>query len=163
MNGTKQMRIEFRQAKIPTEIQTLARFDKKIFGSDAFPRDAWRIYHAWWMLLDGQKIGCSAFLQNVDFQPDINIEKNPRRPGSLYIASTGILPKFQGYGLGKLLKSWQIAHARYRRFERIVTNTRQSNKAMIDLNRQFGFRKIQTVRHYHQNPQESTVVMELVL
>jgi ribosomal protein S18 acetylase RimI-like enzyme len=156
------MHIEFRKARIPAELRTLARFDKRIFQSDAFPQDMWRNYEAWWMMLDGKRIGCCAFHPHVDFQPDTHEAANPKRTGSLYIATTGILPEFRQYGFGKLLKSWQVAYARFHNFKRIVTNSRKSNRAMIELNRQFGFRKIQTVPNYHDHPEEATVVMELV-
>ena len=81
----------------------------------------------------------------------------PPASGSLYIASTGIHPDFQGMGFGQLLKNWQVIYARYRGFERIVTNTRKSNSAMIALNRKFGFRIIRTTPRYYSDPVESTV------
>ncbi len=141
----------------------LARFDKRIFPSDSFPEDMWLSYEAWWMTLDGRRIGCCAFEPHVDFQKNTDKDFSPRRRGSLYVATTGILPEFRRCGFGKVMKAWQVAYARFLNFKRIVTNTRKSNKAMIQLNRQFGFRKIATVPNYHEYPQEATVVMELVL
>ena len=48
-------------------------------------------------------------------------------------------------------------------FTRIVTNTRQSNKPMIKLNKKFGFKILRITPGYYEKPQESTVVMELRL
>lgn len=147
------------------ELRSLVSFDRKAFAEyplDWFtPRD-WETYECWWMLLDDRKIGCSAFQAGIDFQQDLGAPDRPRA-GTLYIASTAIHPAFRRNGFGGLLKCWQISYARRRGFSRIVTNTRQSNRAMIALNTKFGFRKLRTTRNYYQQPREATVVMELVL
>ena len=66
------------------------------------------------MLVDGVKVGCCAFETNVDFQEDVRDDGvNPPLRNCLFIASTGILPRFQGQGFGRLLKSWEVAYARY--------------------------------------------------
>src|SRR5580700_1147124 len=106
------MHTEFRQAIIPDEIRSLVAFDHKAFEKypdDWFSAKEWRTLDAWWMLVDGRKIGCCAFEPHVDFQPDRREdEENPPLQGSLYIATTGILPKFQNQGFGGLMKRWQI-------------------------------------------------------
>ena len=83
--------------------------------------------------------------------------------GSLYITTTGILPKFQRAGLGLLLKSWQIAYAKRHGFRRIVTNNRRRNAAIIGLNKRLGFRVIRISPGYYSGPPDATVVMELRL
>jgi ribosomal protein S18 acetylase RimI-like enzyme len=126
-------------------------FDRKAFRdhpADWFDREYWQTCDAWWMIVDQRKIGCCAF---------------EYRRGYLYISTTGILPEFRGLGFGTLLKSWQICFARDHGFTRIVTNTRKSNRAMIRLNRKFGFRTVRVVPTYYDNPKEPTVVMELRL
>lgn len=100
------------------------------------------------MIVDGRKIGCCAF---------------EAQRKTLYIASTGILPAFRRQGFGDLLKCWQIAFARRGGFNRLITNSRKSNKAMIMLNEKFGFKIIRTTANYYQSPSEATVVMELHL
>jgi ribosomal protein S18 acetylase RimI-like enzyme len=140
---------EFRQAVLPQELRSLCAFDRKVFPSDYFPPSEWKSYESYWLILNGKKkIGCCAF----EVQGD-----------TLYIATTGILPAFQGMGFGKLMKLWQIAYARRRGFKRITTNSRQSNKAMIALNRQFGFRRVRTLRGYYEDPKESAILMALDL
>jgi GNAT superfamily N-acetyltransferase len=157
------MKTEFRKANPATEIRGLMAFDRKVFpSSDLFDADYWKACVVYWLIVDGVKVGCCAFEEHVDFQDDLS-DGNPPRKGSLYIASTGILPKLQGKGLGTLLKSWQICYARHYGFKRIVTNTRGRNTTMIVLNQQFGFRIIRTTPHYYSDPPDSTVVMNLRL
>ena len=159
------MRTEFRRVDTEAEIRSLLAFDRKVFcPSDRFPPAYWKELESYWMLVDGTKAGCCAFELNVDFQEDIRADEvNPPCAGSLFIASTAILPRFQGLGLGRLLKAWEIAYARRHGFERIVTNTRRGNAAMIALNREFRFRKIRTTPDYYFDPPDATVVMELRL
>jgi len=144
------MKIEFRKAILPREIGSLLAFDRKVFPkADRFDSDYWKTVESYWLLVGNAKAGCCAF------------EKRPK--GSLYIATTGILPRFQRQGFGTLLKSWQIAYARYHGFNRIITNCRKSNSRMIALNRQFGFRVVRTIPRYYAEPTDSAVLMELLL
>ena len=59
------------------------------------------------------------------------------------------------------MKSWQIAYARAHGFNRIITNTRKSNRAMVRLNKKFTFVVVRTSPNYYSGPSEPTVVMEL--
>ena len=94
------MKTEFRKAIPAAEIRSLMAFDRKVFPpSDLFDADYWKACVVYWLIVDGVKIGCCAFEEHVDFQDDVGIGGiNPPRKGSLYIASTGIHPKFQGKG-----------------------------------------------------------------
>lgn len=164
-SATPPMKTEFRKAEVPQELRSLLAFDRKVFSaSDVFPASYWKTCEAWWLLIDGVKAGCCAFQKNVDFREDIEQDNwNPVRKGSLYIATTGLLPRYQGQGFGPLLKAWQIAWARRHGFSRIITNTRGRNQRMIDLNTKFGFTILRTTPGYYAGPSDSTVVMELVL
>jgi ribosomal protein S18 acetylase RimI-like enzyme len=157
------MRTEFRKANLRSELRSLMTFDRKVFSSaDTFDADTWKECQAYWMLVDAVKVGCCAFQHHVDFQDDIKDSvDSPTRKGSLYISTTGILPRFQGTGLGVLLKAWEISYARYHGFTRIVTNTRGRNTAMINLNRKFGFRILRTTAGYYEDPTDAVVVMEV--
>lgn len=158
------MKVEFRKVILPAEIRSLTGFDRKVFPTDYFSAAQWGAYKSYWLVLNGRKVGCCAFEEHVDFADDQrNDGLSPPSPGSLYIASTGILPKFQGRGLGQLFKAWQISYARAYGFGRIVTNTRKRNAAMLALNRKFGFRTVRTTRDYYSDPPDATVVMELKL
>jgi ribosomal protein S18 acetylase RimI-like enzyme len=156
------MKVEFLKADAK-DLQSLIAFDHAVFPkSDWFDTDCWKLYESWWMIVDGVRAGCCAFERHADFQEYLRRDgKNLHLLGSLYIASTGILPRLQGRGLGALLKTWQIAYARRHGFTRIVANTRKSNLRMIRLNRRFGFKVIRTTRGYYHDPVEATVVMEL--
>ena len=157
------MRTEFIRAVLPRERQSLIAFDHAVFPkSDRFEPDHWKEYKSFWLRVSGKNVGCCALAEHVDFQHDVRAS-DVRRRGSLYIASTGILPAFQSMGLGTVMKAWQVAYARHRGFTRIVTNTRKGNAAMVALNRKFGFRKIRTTPDYYDDPAEPTVVMELLL
>jgi GNAT superfamily N-acetyltransferase len=157
------MKTEFRKAIPAAEIRSLMAFDRKVFPpSDLFDADYWRACVVYWLIVDGVKAGCCAFEEHVDFQDDLRADGvNPPLKGSLYVASTGIHPKYQGQGLGTLLKSWQICYARHHGFKRIVTNIRGRNTAMLMLNQQFGFDIVRTTPRYYSDPLDSTVVMEL--
>lgn len=153
------MKIEFRKAIIPNEIETLYEFDHMAFESfpaDLFEAGEWAQYESYWMIVDGRTVGCSAFL------PDVDYDEHPR-PKCLWIVSTGILPEVQGQGLGSKLKEWQIEYARLRGFEFIVTNMRQSNSRIIKLNERFGFKRRALVPGYYCDPDEAALVMDLKL
>jgi ribosomal protein S18 acetylase RimI-like enzyme len=157
------MKTEFRKARLPQDLRSLLLFDRKTFSaSDLFTAADWKHYKTFWMLVDNVKVGCCAFQEHVDFAEDIRAV-NPRRKGSLYITTTGILPKYQGQGYGQLLKAWEIAYAYHGGFTRIITNTRSQNARMLELNRQFGFRRVRTTKGYYADPVDATVVMELRL
>ncbi len=146
------MKTEFRKAVVPREMRSLLAFDAKVFPkADRFPKEQWLSYDSYWLIVDGVKVGCCAF------------ERHAKPGGTLYITTTGILPRFQGLGFGQMLKCWEIAYARFHGFTRIVTNTRKNNAAMIRLNKKLGFRVVRITRHYYTEPPDSTVVMELKL
>ncbi len=153
------MKIEFRKAIVPQEIEALCKFDQIAFQSfpaDLFDAEEWAQYESYWMIVDGRTVGCSAFLHDVDY------DERPR-PKCLWIVSTGILPKARGRGLGSKLKEWQLEYARQRGFEVIVTNMRQTNTPIIRLNQKFGFTTRELVPGYYSDPEEAAVVMELNL
>ena len=156
------MKVEFLKADAK-DLRSLIAFDHAVFPkSDWFDTDCWKAYESWWMVVDGIRAGCCAFERHADFQEDLRRDRrNPHLRGSLYIASTGILPRLQGKGLGAVLKTWQIAYAHRYGFTRVVANTRKSNRRMISLNRKFGFKVRRTTRGYYHDPVEATVVMEL--
>ena len=158
------MQTEFRRAVLPKELNRLVAFDHKVFReADWFRKSDWARYESYWLIVDGATVGCCGFEQHVDFQESLEHENPPLR-ASLYISTTGILPRFQGRGFGRLLKSWQIAYARRHGFALIVTNHRASNRRMIELNKKFGFRIIRRRKAiYYDDPPEPTVVMELKL
>jgi ribosomal protein S18 acetylase RimI-like enzyme len=157
------MKTEFRKAILPQEIPSLLAFDRKIFPSaDRFDAVYWATCESYWLVVGKTKVGCCAFEKHVDFHDGFGYIA-PHRKGSLYISTTGILPRFQNQGFGPLLKAWQIAYARYHGFNRMITNCRKRNVRMIALNRRFGFRIVRTIPRYYMEPTDSAVLMELLL
>jgi ribosomal protein S18 acetylase RimI-like enzyme len=157
------MKTEFRKAILPREIRSLMAFDRKIFPpADRFDAVYWATCESYWLIAGKTKVGCCAFEKHVDFN-DSFADVAPHRQGSLYISTTGILPRFQNRAFGPLFKSWQIAYARYHGFNRIITNCRRSNARMIALNKKLKFRIVRTIPRYYHEPVESAVLMELLL
>ncbi len=145
------MHTVFRRVELPRELRSLLIFDRKVFReSDRFDKDYWQTLESYWMVVDKVKVGCCAFERHLEH-------------ATLYIATTGVLPRFQRGGLGRLLKAWEIAFARHHGFRRLVTNCRKRNVAMIKLNKSFGFRTVRSMPGYYFNPTDSTVFMELHL
>jgi GNAT superfamily N-acetyltransferase len=153
------LKIEFRNAVLPDELDDLTKIDRKIFASfpdDLFDAEEWNTFESYWMLVNGTKVGCSVFKSNVDY------DDQPRL-GCLYLVSTGILPEFQSKGFGKKLKAWQIKYARENGFSLITTNMRHSNARMICLNLGIGFKIRGVDAGYYHAPDESAVIMDLPL
>jgi GNAT superfamily N-acetyltransferase len=151
--------VEFRKVIIPDEISALCDFDREAFHNhpaDLFTPEEWHDYESYWMIVDGKTVGCSAFIHDADYD-------GRRRRGCLYIVSTGVLPEFQHQGFGTKQKEWQIEYAKQHGFTLIVTNMRQSNKAIIRLNQKFGFKTRKIDLDYYNHPDEPAVVMELQL
>jgi ribosomal protein S18 acetylase RimI-like enzyme len=152
---------QFRKAILPKELGALLAFDRKVFPrADRFDAQYWSACESYWMIVGATKVGCCAFEKHVDFHSDDG--RAPRLRGSLYISTTGILPRFQNRGFGPLMKAWEIAYARYHGFDRVITTCRKSNSRMIALNRKFGFRIVRTVSRYYVEPPDSAVLMELL-
>lgn len=154
------MKVEFRRAGVSSELRSLMTFDKKVFGADAFDGAMWAEMDAWWMVVDSVKAGCTAFEADTAFD---RYGEPLREKGTLYIATTGVLPRLQGRGLGLLMKAWQVAYARRHGYHRIVTNHRAGNAGIIAINKGFGFRRTGRIRGYYSDPDEDAISMELVL
>jgi ribosomal protein S18 acetylase RimI-like enzyme len=159
------MHPELRKAILPEQASRLREFDVCVFGSDAFEEDYWRgLLESYWVILEGQIVGCTAFSPNTDFQEDLRQDdENVFQEGTLYIETTGILPEYRGKGLGNYIKKWQLDYARQNGFKRIVTNCRESGSIIISLNKRHGFRVVRTTPAYYENPVEATVVMDILL
>jgi ribosomal protein S18 acetylase RimI-like enzyme len=149
--------IEFKKVVIPDEMDALRDFDQKIFGDypdDLFSPEEWGGLESYWVLMNGVPVGCIALEHDIDFDGE-------PKPGSLFIASTGLLPDYQGRGYGSTIKEWEIDYGRRHGFKLIVTNARESNTRSIRLNEKFGFKVRETALGYYSNPKESATVMQL--
>ena len=152
-------KIEFRRVIVPDEMGALCELDRKIFHefpADLFIPEEWAEFESYWMIVDGKIVGCSAFIRDSDFDDE-------PRPGCLHIMSTGVLPEFRRRGFGMKQKRWQIEFAKQQGFQVIVTNTRESNVAMRELNLKLGFAIREVSPHFYYEPDEPAIVMELQL
>lgn len=152
-------RIEFRKVVVADEIDALCEIDRRIFHkhpADLFTPEEWAEFESYWMIVDGKIVGCSAFIRDSDYDDE-------PRPGCLHIMSTGVLPEFRRRGFGMKQKQWQIEFAKQQGFRAIVTNTRQSNVAMLQLNLKLGFAIREVSPHFYYEPDEPAIVMELQL
>lgn len=146
------MELEFRRVDVEKELRRLRDFDRRVFPkADLFPASFWRAAEVYWMLVNARRVGCCALQEDLE------------DPTILAISSTGILPAWQGIGLGRVMKTWQISYARLHGYKRIVTETRESNSRMIRMNQAFGFRIVRTTPECYFDPDEAAVEMELVL
>jgi len=146
------MELEFRRVDVEKEMRRLKDFDRRVFPkADLFPASFWRAAEVYWMVVDGKRVGCCA------------LQEDEEEPGALAISSSGILPAWQGMGLGRVMKAWQIAYARRHGYKRVIAETRESNRRMIRLNESFGFKIRGKTPGCYADPDEAAVEMELVL
>ncbi len=157
------MNIEIRPADTSAEAAALAALDAKIFlPSDCFEDiEIWQEYEAFWIILDGEIIGSIALGRDLEFSG--SWEFDAQCPRCVYLASTGILPEHQRKGIGIWVKQWEIDWARSNGFTRISTHCRKSNFGSLRLNAKFGFVITAEIPGYYEDPDEPTIVMELVL
>lgn len=152
-------KIEFRNVVLPAEMDALLDIDRKIFHAypaDLFTPEDWAQFESYWMIVDGKIVGCTAFVRDADYDDE-------PRPGCLHIMSTGVLPELRRRGFGMKQKLWQIEFAKQQGFGTIVTNTRQSNVPMLQLNLKLGFVIREVAPHFYYEPDEPAIVMELQL
>lgn len=143
-------------------LKMLNRVERQAFiESDRFSKKDWLYYQCYVLFCDEKPVGCIAMRNHND----VSTQEGGFvwRRNSLYIVNTSILPSFQGLGFGRFLKSWEVAYAHYHHFRRIVTNCRMSNRAIIEINLDFGFRPIGAIDDYYHDPEEDSLVLELTL
>lgn len=153
------MNVEFRKVVVPDEIEALLAFDRKAFAefpADLFDAEDWAKFESHWMIVDGEIVGCSAIVHDQDY------DETPKA-GTLWIASTGILPEHRRKGFGEMLKTLQIGYAKEHGFELVVTNMRRNNTPIIRLNEKLGFVAREVSFEYYIDPTEDAIVMELKL
>lgn len=152
------MNVEFRKVAVE-EVEALLAFDSKAFAefpADLFDAEEWAGFESHWMIVDGEIVGCSAIVHDQDY------DETPKA-GSLWIASTGVLPEHRRKGFGQMLKQWQIGYAKEHGFKLIVTNMRESNTPIIRLNEKVGFTTREISPEYYSDTTEDAIVMQLEL
>lgn len=158
--------IKIRAARIPGEIGTLLKLDAQTFQeADVITsEDEWLYY--WkgalcYFLSVGSTLAGSLVLCAHKGMWDEEKEILTDVPGCVHLVSIGILPEFQGRGLGSLLMTLGITHARVGGFSKVVSVIRPSNIASRKLHERFGFRKTgTTISGYFEEPDEPGVMYE---
>ena len=158
------LNFEIRRAILPGDAYELAALDRRMFpAEDIFSAHAFcaKELHCFWILHNDDHIGSTVMLHHCGLAPNWETDC-PKERGTMYVTSTGLLPKFQNRSFGSIVKAWQIAYAREEKYRRIVTNARVSNMGSIKLNRKFGFRGLGVLANFY-NDGEAALTMELVL
>lgn len=148
---------------IPTnDFQLLSALDKKIFNADdAFDPEDFSEYSCFLVQANGVSIGSVVLGEHFTIGASFDGEETAEL-GILYIASTGLIPQYQGRGIGKMVKAWEVGYARGKGFRKIITNVRLGSQPIIKLNNKFGFVATRIIPNYYADGTES-LVMELAL
>lgn len=155
------MDVEIKKIDLAKEVSRLVEIEAQIFSpSDRLREGDFEGTECYWLVVDGVIGGCTALRHDYVVSASRGLVQCA---GGIYIVSTGILPEFQGMGLGKKLKAWQISHAKSEGFVSMATMCRASNLRMIRLNEKFGFKATGTIPSCYRDPEESGTIMELEL
>jgi len=150
------MNFEIRRAD-SSEAVALAALDQKMFPvSDYITTKQWGELTSFWIRVDGKIVG------SIGLEPYADDGSAPFLK-SLHVASIGLLPKFQGKGLGSLAQQWEINYAKAHGFKRIVAHCRASNEVSLHLHQKFGFKVVGEVPHSYHEPEESAITLELLI
>lgn len=160
------MNLEIRKANPETESEQLSAMQVAVLPDEKpFPKDIWmeEKIETWWVMMDGEKVGIVSI--EMDSAPGSTYESDSEpSPGSIYLILIGLIPKWQGIGLGKVAMNWLKTKARTTYgCSRIVSNLRPSNTCSVDLHAGEGFRVIGYKPDYYPNPIEGSLVLELKL
>jgi ribosomal protein S18 acetylase RimI-like enzyme len=154
--------LEIKKATSAKDIEKLSELDTHIFPHDAFGEGDWEDLEAFFVTIDNTLVGSIALKHNAEVTASRN-DGVIHSPGTLYIASIGLIKQFQKFGLGKVLANWQLSYARMNNFRKISVNMRASNEASINLYKKMGFKEKAVIPNSYQDPREDMVILELRL
>ena len=136
------------------DITTIGRLENELFPTDAWPIEMFyteffqpdtRRYLV--AEVDGEAVGYAG-LMVIDTTADIQ--------------TIGVLPRFEGRGIGRALLTELLEEARRRGADNVMLEVRADNPRAQALYVRFGFRKIHTRRKYYRDGVDAWV-MRLVL
>jgi ribosomal-protein-alanine N-acetyltransferase len=136
------------------DIETIGRLENELFPTDAWPLEMFyteffqpdtRRYIV--AEVDGDPVGYAG-LMVIDTTADIQ--------------TIGVLPGFEGRGIGRTLLTELLAEARRRGADNVMLEVRADNPRAQQLYTRFGFRKIHTRRKYYRDGIDAWI-MRLVL
>ncbi|MHA7188732.1 ribosomal protein S18-alanine N-acetyltransferase [Arthrobacter sp. MDT2-16] len=136
------------------DIETIGRLEDELFPTDAWPLDMFyteffqpetRRYIV--AEVDGVPVGYAGVMV-IDTTADIQ--------------TIGVLPRFEGQGIGRALLTELLDEARRRGAETVMLEVRADNPRAQELYSRFGFVKIHTRKRYYRDGVDAWV-MRLVL
>lgn len=136
------------------DIETVGRLENELFPSDAWPLEMFyteffqpdtRRYIV--AEMDGEAVGYAG-LMVIDTTADIQ--------------TIGVLPRFEGQGIGRAMLTELLREARRRGADNVMLEVRADNPRAQDLYARYGFQKIHTRKRYYRDGVDAWV-MRLVL
>lgn len=136
------------------DIETIGRLENELFPTDAWPLEMFyteffqpdtRRYIV--VEVDGEAVGYAG-LMVVDTTADIQ--------------TIGVLPRFEGRGIGRAMLAELLDEARRRGADNVMLEVRADNPRAQVLYTRFGFEKIHTRKKYYRDGVDAWV-MRLVL
>lgn len=136
------------------DIETIGRLENELFPSDAWPLEMFyteffqpdtRRYIV--AEMDGEAVGYAG-LMVIDTTADIQ--------------TIGVLPRFEGQGIGRAMLTELLREARRRGADNVMLEVRADNPRAQYLYARYGFQKIHTRKRYYRDGVDAWV-MRLVL
>lgn len=136
------------------DIETVGRLENELFPSDAWPLEMFyteffqpdtRRYIV--AEMDGEAVGYAG-LMVIDTTADIQ--------------TIGVLPRFEGQGIGRAMLTELLREARRRGADNVMLEVRADNPRAQDLYARYGFQKIHTRKRYYRDGVDAWV-MRVVL
>ncbi len=136
------------------DIETIGRLENELFPSDAWPLEMFyteffqpdtRRYIV--AEVDGEAVGYAG-LMVIDTTADIQ--------------TIGVLPRFEGQGIGRAMLTELLGEARRRGADNVMLEVRADNPRAQKLYARYGFQRIHTRKRYYRDGVDAWV-MRLVL
>ncbi len=136
------------------EIETIGSLENKLFPTDAWPLELFyseffqpdtRRYIV--VEVDGRIVGYAG-LMVIDTTADIQ--------------TIGVLPHFEGQGMGRAMLTELIEEARRRGADTVMLEVRADNPRAQDLYARYGFEKIHTRRKYYRDGVDAWVMQRVL-
>lgn len=136
------------------DIETIGRLENELFPSDAWPLEMFyteffqpdtRRYIV--AEVDGEAVGYAG-LMVIDTTADIQ--------------TIGVLPRFEGQGIGRAMLTELLGEARRRGADNVMLEVRADNPRAQNLYARYGFQRIHTRKRYYRDGVDAWV-MRLVL
>jgi GNAT superfamily N-acetyltransferase len=149
------------RANQPEDPDLLCEMDQRIFSpADCFSDPVlWEEYRSYWIIGDERRVGSVALGPGLAFSGDP--EEDKREPGSLYLASIGVLPEERRKGASSFALGWIYYFALSGddgcSFRRISSNCRRSNDPSLCLHLKRGFKVLRSVEGFYKDPVEAAI------